>query len=240
MRAHPAWESCYFSDNEAFCSPKCPQILSNVQRPHSYFTAMLQGLYKWRECERTRRGGVGPLHHYDLPRVTLLEYRTNVSIHYLKTLHYHYVSPFHYALAVFPSHIQTLRDTMQRRAHRCRSVSTYTMFDDDMFAHCRSERNTQNGRKMERARHKDSEFSLITSGYSLSPCSVLCLKGSVVVTPGDNIQTSWTRRSTSCTQWRLRRERGPREKGEIRAKCHTIILQEKQAQSFHSNPAEFH
>lgn len=44
------------------------------------------------ECESMRGGGVGPLHHYDLPRErsqAVIEYRTNASIYYLKTLHYH-------------------------------------------------------------------------------------------------------------------------------------------------------
>lgn len=37
-------------------------------------------------------GGAGPLHHYDLPRVTLAgERQANASIYYVKTpLHYHY------------------------------------------------------------------------------------------------------------------------------------------------------
>lgn len=39
-------------------------------------------------------GGAGPLHHYDLPRVTLAaERQANASIYYVKTpLHYHYAA----------------------------------------------------------------------------------------------------------------------------------------------------
>lgn len=41
-------------------------------------------------------GGAGPLHHYDLPRITLAAERlANASIYYVKTpLHYHYAAAF--------------------------------------------------------------------------------------------------------------------------------------------------
>lgn len=87
-------------------------------------------------------------------------------------LHYHYASPSHYrscSLSLTQTHAHThiLRNTMQRHT-RMQECFPYTIFGDEMFAHCRSEIEKQNGRKMEGARDKESEFSL-TSGYSPSP-----------------------------------------------------------------------
>lgn len=82
---------------------------------------------------------------------------------------------------------------MQRHTHRCRSVPLYTIFDDEMFAHCRSEIEKLNWTK------GGGEYNTKTRQVSpiLSLRSVLCVRRSAVVTSGDNIETSWTRaRST--------------------------------------------
>lgn len=49
----------------------------------------------------------------------------------------------------------------------------YTIFDDEMFAHCRSEIEKLNWRKMERAQHIKRTFSLM-SGYSVSLLCIVC------------------------------------------------------------------
>lgn len=103
--------------------------------------------------------------------------------------------PLTIALAVSHSHIRTQKHNAEthRQMQEC---FPYTVFEEEVFAHCRLEILTQSVRKTERQRHKGSEFSLM-SLYSLSRCFVLCVMGSVVVTSGDNIETSWTRaRST--------------------------------------------
>lgn len=103
--------------------------------------------------------------------------------------------PLTIALAVSHWHRRTWKHNAE--THRqMQEWFPYTIFEEEMFAHCRSEIQQQNVRKTKRAGHKGSEFSLM-GVYSLSPCYVLCVKGSVVVTSGDNIETSWTRaRST--------------------------------------------
>ena len=86
-------------------------------------------------------------------------------------LHYHYVSPSHYGSRSLSLTYTHSKNTMQRDTCRCRRVpppTPHTVFDDEMFAHHRSEIEKQNlGGKMERARHKGSEFSLMSS-YSPS------------------------------------------------------------------------
>lgn len=108
------------------------------------------------------------------------------------------------ALAVPHSHRRTQKHNAETHTHRCSRQECFpcTIFEEEMFAHCRSEIQKQNVRKMERAWHKGREFSLMSVyslSLSLSHCFVLCVKGSVVVTSGDNIETSWTRARSTCS-----------------------------------------
>lgn len=84
------------------------------------------------------RGGAGPLHHYDLPRVTLAaERQANASIYYVKTpLHYHYAAAA--AAAMHGASDHTI-------AHCARARRTYVSeeggrapLNDGMFARCRT------------------------------------------------------------------------------------------------------
>lgn len=66
-------------------------------------------------------GGAGPLHHYDLPRVTLAaERQANASIYYVKTpLHYHYAA----AAAAMHSDSAIARRACARRPYGSKKVA---------------------------------------------------------------------------------------------------------------------
>lgn len=104
--------------------------------------------------------------------------------------------PFTIALAVFHSHIHAEKHNADTHT-QMQECAPCTIFDDEMFAHCRSEIEKPNWWKVERVQHKDKASFCLMSGYSLTLHSVLCVRRSAVVTSGDNIETSWTRaRST--------------------------------------------
>lgn len=81
-------------------------------------------------------GGAGPLHHYDLPRVTLAaERQANASIYYVKTpLHYHY--------AAAAAEHEASDHAIPRRACARRTVRMQgggrALLNDGMFARCRT------------------------------------------------------------------------------------------------------
>lgn len=124
----------------------------------------MKGVWKNEE----RRSGTSPsLRLWPSKSHAVIEYRTNASIYYLNMLHYHYASPSLYrscSLSLSHTHSET----------QMQECFPYTIFDDEIFAHCRSEIEKQNGRKMEmeRARQKES----LALWASLSLCSVLCVK----------------------------------------------------------------
>lgn len=136
-----ALESCYlFSNNEAFRSPKGPQI---------FFTQCCR--------DAVNGGSVKGGEEWDLfINMTLQEYRTNASIYYLKIVHF--VSPFHWTLAIFHLNVQTPRKTLQLCTDaRVWPLLRYLAMEG---LHTSSEGRTQNGWKMEKPRHDTSIFLL--------------------------------------------------------------------------------
>lgn len=110
----------------------------------------------------------------------VIEYRTNASIYYLNMLHYHYISPSQYRSCSLSLTYTHSKNTVQRDKCRCRRAPSppQTIFDDEMFAHRRSEIEKQNGGERWRE-HATKEASSALWAAILPLSSALCLERNV-------------------------------------------------------------